>query len=354
MAAWGAPCATVALRYGGGGVMRSVNSAEQGATKARLSMSLVPGPLTQPLLAGDVVPQGVDVAMTATSSVDRNSRQMLDLAFDVAEMSLATFLKAREQGRPLVGLPVFTGRRFLQPCVLVAASAGVETPADLAGKRVGLPQFWMTSSVWHRGILQQQHGVAQAAVTWYTITEERFAGLGPPAGVVVRNVPTARDGPPDRALEERLLAGELDAIMLPRASNALAAQTERVRQPYRDLVQAQREYYERTGVFPIMHFVVMREELATRHPWLVESLCAAFGAAKARALAAGAGPEPPIAGLAPAETAALFGDDPWPYGLARNRRALETFVAFATSQGLLARPPEVEQLFAPASPHLFE
>src|SRR5215212_5972710 len=124
--------------------MSAAHPTEQAAARLKLSMSLVPGPLTQPVLAGEVVPQGVDVSVAAGKSVDGNSRQMLNLAFDVAEMSLATFLKAREQGTPLIGLPIFTGRRFLQPCVLAAASAAVETPADLAGKRVGLPQFWMT------------------------------------------------------------------------------------------------------------------------------------------------------------------------------------------------------------------
>ena len=333
--------------------MSTVNPTEKAATRLHLSMSLVPGPLTQPVLAGEVVPQGTDVAVTAGRSVDGNSRQMLNLAFDVAEMSLATFLKAREQGTPLIGLPIFTGRRFLQPCVLVSARAGLEWPSDLGGKRVGLPQFWMTSSLWHRGILQQQHGVAQDAVAWLTITEERFAGLGTPPGVTLRDVPADGSGPPDRALEELLLAGELDATMTPRPGDALAARTDRVRQPYRDLPRVQREYYESTGVFPIMHFVVMREELDAQHPWLAESLCAAFVAAKERAIAAGAGPEPPIAGSSPRETAAVFGDDSWPYGLARNRRTLETFVQFATSQGLLQRPVSVDELFAPSTRQLF-
>src|ERR687893_111997 len=99
--------------------MSSAHPSEQ-ATRLKLSMSLVPGPLTQPVLAGEVVPRGTDVSVAAGKSVDGNSRQMLNLAFDVAEMSLATFLKAREQGTPLIGLPIFTGRRFLQPCVLAA------------------------------------------------------------------------------------------------------------------------------------------------------------------------------------------------------------------------------------------
>lgn len=334
--------------------MSAAQPSQQAATRLRLSMSLVPGPLTQPVLAGDVVPAGTDVAVTAGKSVDGNSRQMLNLAFDVAEMSLATFLKAREQGTPLIGLPIFTGRRFLQPCVLVSTRAGIERPSDLAGKRVGLPQFWMTSSLWHRGILEQQHGVAQDAVAWHTITEERFAGLEMPPYVTLRRGAAEGSGPPDGFLQELLLAGELDATMTPRPGDELARRDSRVRQLYRDVVQTQREYYLSTGVFPIMHFVVMRAELDAQHPWLAESLCAAFAAAKARTRAAGAGPEPPIAGMAPAEVAAVFGEDSWPYGLERNRRTLETFVGFATRQGLLHQPIPVDELFAPSTRHLFE
>jgi 4,5-dihydroxyphthalate decarboxylase len=334
--------------------MSTANPTEQAATQLPLSMSLVPGALTRPLLAGDVVPHGTEVTITTGKSVDGNSRQMLNLAFDVAEMSLATFLKAREQGTPLIGLPIFTGRRFLQPCVLVSAGADVASPADLAGKRVGLPQFWMTSSLWHRGILQQQHGVAQDAVTWYTMTEERFAGLGTPPGVTLRSIAADGGGPPDGSLQELLLEGALDATMTPRPGDELARRDRRVRQLYSDPVQAQRDYYASTGVFPIMHFVVMREELDAQHPWLAESLCAAFVTAKAQAMAAGAGLEPPIAGFSADEARAVFGDDTWPYGLGRNRRALETFVEFATTQGLLQQPVAIDDLFAPSTRHLFE
>jgi 4,5-dihydroxyphthalate decarboxylase len=333
--------------------MSAADVTQGAASKLQLSMSLVPGPLTQPVLAGEVVPEGTQVFVTAGKSVDGNSRQMLNLAFDVAEMSLATFLKAREQGTPLIGLPIFTGRRFLQPCVLVATSAGITSPADLAGKRVGLPQFWMTSSLWHRGILHQQHGVAQDAVQWQTTTEERFPGLSMPPNVTLRSV-AAGSGSPDASLQEQLLAGELDATMTPRPGDDLARRDSRVRQPYPDVVQTQREYYQVTGVFPIMHFVVMREELAAQHPWLPESLCAAFVAAKERAIASGAGPEAPIAGASPEETAAVFGPDSWPYGLQRNRRTLETFVEFATTQGLLQQSVAVDELFAPSTRHLFE
>ncbi|HZU05239.1 MAG TPA: hypothetical protein VFB73_04645 [Chloroflexota bacterium] len=328
--------------------MRVVEQSKEAGGQPHLRMSLIPGALTEPLFAGGVVPQGMVVSISEGRSIDNNSRQMLQLAYDIAEMSLATFLKAREQGVPLIGIPIFTGRRFLQSCVLVAAAAGIETPADPRGKRVGMPQFWMTSSVWHRGILQQQHGIAQDVIIWYTAVEERLGDLAIPTGVEMRRVPS------NRSLDELLLDGELDAMMLPRPRDALVKATGHVRQLYRDLLQAQREYYIATGVFPIMHLVVMREELDQQYPWLAESLCTAFQVAKRRAGVAGVGPKPPIKGSSPAEIAAVFGDDPWSYGLARNRRTLETFIEFAVTQGLLVQAMSVDTLFASSSRHLFE
>jgi 4,5-dihydroxyphthalate decarboxylase len=333
--------------------MAAVTPPEQ-TGRLQISMSLVPGPLTRPILAGAVAPQGVTVSLNESKTVDGNSRRMLDLAYDVAEMSLATFLKAREQGTPLIGLPLFTGRRFLQPCVLVSASSGIQSPAELRGKRVGLPQFWMTSSVWHRGILQQQHGVGQNEVAWQTISEERFDNLNTPSNVTLRSVATDGSGPPDRGLDLLLLDGELDATMTPRPGGELARRDSRVRQPYSDLARTQREYFQSTGVYPIMHFVVMREELNQQQPWLAETLCTAFQAAKDHAIASGEGPGAPIAGDTPEDAEAVFGSDPWAFGLSRNRRTLETFVDFATTQGLLDQPAAIDDLFVPSTRNLFD
>lgn len=310
-----------------------------------LSASLVPGPLTAPLLDGDVVPEGINWTLSAERSVDRNSRHMLALGFDVGEMSLATFLKAREQGVPFLGLPIFTGRRFLQPCVLCDQAAGITELGDLAGKKVGLPQFWMTSSVWHRGILQQ-HGVNQREITWYTAGDERLPGLGPPPGVEVQCV----QGQP---IQELLLTGQIDAVLLPRPVDALAAEREGLTRPFGDVVRAQRDYFAATGVFPIMHFVVLREELAHAYPWLPERLCHAFQKAREWAVQTGHGPDQPIVGLPDELSRALFPTDPWTYGLAPNRRALEMFLEFATTQGLLAQAPKLESLFVPSVDHLF-
>jgi len=322
-------------------------SSSSGATPLRLVLSAIPAPLTEPVLQGEATPRGVELSTQRAGSVDGNSRQMLTLAFDVAEMSFATFLRAREDGVPLVGLPIFTGRRFLQPGITVRADAAVRTPADLAGKRVGLPQFWMTSSVWHRGVLHSEYGVAQPQVIWYTSREERMDSLVMPDDVEVRATPEGT------APEALLAAGELDGLMMPRPGKTGGEGPSRIVQPFDDLGQTQRDYYRRTGVFPIMHFVVMKETLDREHPGLAASLCEAFAEAKDKAVTSGADLAP-VEGDSPEQTRALFGEDPWAYGLARNRPALETFLGYAREQGLVQRDVSVEELFAPSTRHLFE
>lgn len=323
------------------------------AAVAELTLSVIPSPLTRPVLSGQVATPGVVLRTQEARSVDDNSRRMLDLGFDVGEMSLATFTKAREQGVPLVALPLFTGRRFLQSSVTVARSAGIRDLTELRGKRVGLPQFWMTSSVWHRLVLRQMHGVSQEQVTWVTTAPERMEALGMPKGVDVRQDTSGRSP------RELMEAGEIDAIMSPRAGPPARAGAQSdddiATSAYADPVAAQRDYYERTRIFPIMHMVVMREDVAQREPGLVAGLCAAFQRAKetGRAEAIEDARERPIAGGDPEDVRELMGDDPWPYGIAPNRHALEKFLQDARDQGLIQRAMAVDELFPPSLPESF-
>lgn len=244
-----------------------------------LSISLVPSPLTAPILDARVAVNGVSLAPNAARSVDENTRAMPNGAFDVAEMSLATFLRAREDGAELIGLPVFPGRRFFQPGVVVRHDAGIDSPREMVGRRVGLPQYWLTSSVWHRGVLRDQFGVVPEEADWVTVVPER--GEAPyPAGVRV----VARDGGTIPAL---LSAGEIDAALVPRPATP-GAYGDAAGCIFADVVGAQRDYYAATGLFPIMHFIVIRAELADAAPDLVAALFRAFEAAKARTLAEGA------------------------------------------------------------------
>jgi hypothetical protein len=304
----------------------------------QLTMSLVPGPLTDPIISGDVTVAG-DAAWSIVSgpSVDSNSRKMLDGAFDVAEMSFATFLKAFELGRDLIGLPLFTGRGFLQPGLICSTKSGIKRAEELAGKRVGVPQFWMTSSVWHRGVLEQQHGVKQDAITWLTASEERFENLVFPKGVSVERLPESV------SFQDALTQGLVDATMSP-PRGAPKSMNPAITSPYADLAQAERDYYAATKVFPIMHFVVMKNSLNAELPWLAKAVVDAFGAAKQRAAAAGAlgGIVP---GMTPEEERRLLGDDPWAFGLEANKAAVGAFFGFAHGQHWVPPSVNVESCF---------
>jgi 4,5-dihydroxyphthalate decarboxylase len=283
------------------------------------SVSLVESALTLPLLQGSVRAEGLQ--FQAARSVDDNSRRMLEGAFDIAEMSLATFVRAVGQGEPLVGLPVFPGRRFVQANMFVHRDAAIATPQGLAGQRVAVPQYWLTSSVWHRGLLSDEFGVDPQSIEWFTTASERGATPLPPGVQVTRVEGTSIV----QLFEQR----RIDAALLPRpltrelseagATNLLA-----------DTTTTQQAYFARTGIFPIMHFIAMRRSLASEQPQLVVALCKAFEAC-VRAV-------PNVdahAGL------------PGPVGLAPNRATLERFFGYARDQGLVRNLPALAELFVP-------
>lgn len=297
-------------------------------------MSLIPGALTDPVLRSEVPIEGdAELTITAGTSVDRNSRMMLDGAFDIAEMSFSTYIKARELGKDLIGLPIFTGRGFLQPGLICSSASGIRKPEDIASKRVGLPQFWMTSSVWHRLILEQQHGVHQDAVKWFTAAEERFDEVPVPAGVSIQRLEEGL------GVKEALGKNKVDAIMVPPRGVAESSD-DSSRSPYENLSEAQRAYYAKTGVFPIMHFVVMRDSLRTEQPGLATAIGAAFDTAKKRAEQSGA---------LPATTPGIpAGTDAWAFGLDKNQAALEAFLGFSRAQSWVAKTRTVQDFFVKA------
>ena len=305
----------------------------------KISLALVPSPLTTPLLDGTVKIEGVAIVPHAARSVDDNSRAMLGGGFDVAEMSLATFARAKDGGAALTGLPIFPGRRFTQPGIALRKASGIASPRELAGRRIGLPQYWLTSSVWHRGVLQHEYGVAPDAVEWVTVVAERGEAKFP-AGVRV----TPRVG---AKIPELLASGEIDAALMPRPITVKdygpTAGT-----AFADVAAEQRGYLSRTGTFPIMHFIVVRTELLDASPELPRVLRAAFESAKRRALADSRSRrdlELPVHGLDMDLALAVFGGDAWPYGLARNRAVLDTFFGYAQEQGLVRHKPSVDALF---------
>jgi 4,5-dihydroxyphthalate decarboxylase len=311
-----------------------------------VKFSVMPTGLTAPITSGAVQVDGVELEIFTPKTTDQNSRAMLELKFDVAEISIAAYLKALELGLPLKAIPVFTsGRRFVQSGIYLSRSSGLSSADELAGRAIGLPQYWISSCIWQRHLLSRMHGVAASKVQWVTIEAERFAG-GPPADVPLRTVPGGD-------LAGLMRDGQIDACML-QGGRALPAELAELTVPaYPDLVAAEHAYYERDGVLPLMHVPVIKQELLEQRPEIAAALLQAYAQAKQIAVAdpRTEWPVPPL-GHTLEQLRGLLGD-PWPYGLTANRPALETFLTAAADQGLVARRYDVDELFVADLPTEF-
>jgi 4,5-dihydroxyphthalate decarboxylase len=285
------------------------------------SCSLIDSALTRPILDGAVSDPSLDITFTA-ATVDENSRAMIAGKLDVAEMSMATHVQARDRGLDLIAIPVFMGRRFLQPCVAFARSTKIGSPAELRGKRIGLPQFWMTSSMWHRGLLEHEYGVPATQVEWVTTQPERLdAGFSPGAGV--KNV----GDHPLSQLPELLDEGTVDVLFAPRP----LPRDGKLSFLFDDPVKTSLEYRARTGIYPLLHTIVLKSSLAAKAPALFEL----FRRSKAYAYEhpGAVEIESPIAGLDFEQARKALGD-PYPLGIAANADALEAFLTYSAEQAL--------------------
>jgi 4,5-dihydroxyphthalate decarboxylase len=306
---------------------------------------------TMPLIVGDVRPAGIDLTFLRMYPEEVFWRMTRHAEFDAAEMSLSSYLLRRSRGDDAVlAIPVYPSREFRHSCIWVRSDAGIETPGHLKGRRMGVPEYQMTAAVWIRGLLSDDYGVAPSDLDWfsgglYQPGREEKLPISIP-GVQITAIQA------HQTLSEMLLDGELDAIMGPRPPSGFPGP--KVRRLFEDFKAVEQAYFRRTGVFPIMHTVVVRRELLEREPWVARSLYDAFCEAKARATAQ-LSEAVVLAVTLPwliaevESTQALMGEDYWPYGLERNRAALETLVRYSCEQGLAQRAVAIEELFAPTT-----
>ncbi len=298
-----------------------------------ISVTLIASALTEPILSGNVADSALDLDLS-TATVDENSRAMIGGRYDIAEMSMATYVQARSRGHELMALPIFMGRRFLQPCVACAPSAHIASASDLRGKRVALPQFWMTSSMWHRGLLVHEYGVAARDINWVTTQPERLdVGFSPDVRVTTVE---------DRPLPSLVLDGTVDAIFAPRPP----ARDGKLAFLFEDPVATSLEYRRRTGIYPLMHTIVVREPLLRDTPGLAASLYELFTRSRDFAYAhpSAVEIESPIAGLTFEAARAALGD-PYPYGRAINTAAIDAFLGYAAEQALTAEKLDIDETF---------
>ena len=316
----------------------------------RLKLTLACGDyeILRPLKDGAVTPDGIELTvLTAMDSATRHWRFLRRGEFDVAEVSASSYIAARDRGWPFRAIPVFPHRRFRHGFAFVNTAAGVGTPGDLAGRRVGAKSFMTTAIVWLRGILQHEHGLLPRSVEWVTELDEDV-GWTPPPDLRVSQIPEGQ------SLEAMLLAGDIDALLSPDLIKPLLDRDPRVARLFADHETVEADYHRRTGIFPIMHVAGLRAELAERHPWVPINLYNAFEQAKSLAMRRMRDPRlVPLAWYREAweRQEALLGPDPWEYGLSRrNRHTLDTLAGYSHEQGLTGRHMPVDELFEDVSP----
>ena len=323
--------------------------------KLQLSIAMTLNPRTRPILEGTVTPEGIDLIPTVLHPSEMFWRQLRFADFDVSELSFSSLMIAKAKGdERWVGLPVFTTRHFFQTWALVRRDAGIESPADMKGKRVGVPDYQQTAAVWSRGMLEHEWGVAPKDMEFWmervpSLSHGGATGFKPPPGVTVHQIPREQN------IGTMMLSGELDATLhytinpnlVDRATADLWNHPD-IRPLFPDPFAEGARYYRKTGIFPINHGMAIRKELADRHPWVVLNLYKAFERANEIAnrqriehlefhLAAG---------LLSPEAGEALRTPLVRYGIKANRNVLETAARYSREQGLTPRLMALEEVFA--------
>ncbi len=311
----------------------------------KLSLTLACGDyeIVRPLIRGRVEVDGVDLTiLTDMDSATRHWRFLNNGEFDVAELSGSSFLAAHDNNLPFRAVPVFLHRRFRHGFIFVNTGKGISKPADLKGRKVGVKTLMTTAVLWMRGILQHEYGVPLNSIEWVAEIENDVDVALPP-DLKYSCLPN------DKSVDAMLAEGELDAVLHSDLVKPFLAHDPRVARLFPDHKAEEMAYYQRTGIFPIMHVLAIRQSLADEHPWLAIGLFRAFNEAKALAMKRMANPRiVPLAWYRAAweEQERILGPDPWEYGLTgKNRKVLETLVGYSHEQGLIKKKPALEQLF---------
>lgn len=319
-------------------------------TRLRLTVGCWDYDRVQALIDGRVRPNGIDVTFLNLIVEETFFRMLRNREFDVSELSMSSYVVSLfKPERPFIAIPVFPSRFFRHSCVYVNAAAGIERPADLVGKRVGTPEYQMTAPVWIRGILDEHYGVPVDSVTYMTGGEEspnrdEKLKLDLPSNIRVERIG------PGQTLARMLAEGGIDALHTARKPSTFDGL--RVKRLFPNYVEVEQAYWRDTGIFPIMHVIAIRREVYEANRWIAMNLFQAFREAQ-RLCYEGLKETAALKGMLPwfnahvEEAFATMGDDFWPYGVERNRKALATFLRYHHESGLSPRVLDVEEMFAP-------
>lgn len=322
-------------------------------SKLQLSVALGDYDRTRALLDGNVQIDGVDPVYMTLSPEEIFFRAFRNKEFDISEMSFSSYLVKTSQGQnDYVAIPVFLSRAFRHTSIYVRTDV-IKRPEDLKGKRIGIPEYQLTAIVWARALLEDDYGIAPSSVTWVRggIEEpgrpEKIK-LQLPEGIRLENAPEGK------TISQMLSDGELDGFIAPRPPAGAASRNPDVGWLFPDPTATAKDYFKRTGIFPIMHVVGIRKPLLEQHPWLANAAYKAFEQAKSRALKQLADTSATKVTLPFVEeqlkaAKSLMGEDYWSYGVSPNRKTLEAFVRHHHGQGLSHRLMSVDEIFHPST-----
>ncbi|MDM9558319.1 ABC transporter substrate-binding protein [Bordetella petrii] len=322
---------------------------------AKLQLSIAMGDYdrNRALYDGAVQIDGVDPAYMLLNPEEMFFRAFRFQDFDVSELSFSSYLVKHAAGNcPYIAIPVFLSRAFRHTSIYVRKDR-IKAPADLKGKRIGIPEYQLTANVWARAILQDDYGISPADVTW---VRGGIDQPGRPEKIKLRLPDEVRmiDAPADTTISDMLDRGEIDGFMAPRAPFGAARSNPDIGWLFDDPVAVAKDYYRRTGIFPIMHVLGVRKTLAEQHPWLPGALFKAFEQSKAAALEKLSDTSATKVTLPFVEEQLksardTLGDNYWAYGVPDSLKTLEAFTRHHHQQGLSSRHVPVQELFHPST-----
>jgi 4,5-dihydroxyphthalate decarboxylase len=323
--------------------------------KLQLSLAITSNPRTWPVLDGHVKPDGIELVPTILHPSEMFWRQLRFGDFDLSEMSVSSLMMARAGGdERWVGLPIFTTRKFFHTEILVRRDAKIDKPADLKGRRVGVPEYQQTAALWTRGVLQHEFAVPATAMEFWMerVPTHSHAGalsFKAPPGVTIHQIPA------EKSIGSMMVAGELDAVihyirhnnLVDRSTVDLPSHPD-IKTVFPDPVAEGVRFYRKTGIYPINHGMVIRRELAEKHPWAVLNLLKAFEAANdiANQQRIEHVDYHANAGLISPEAAKALRQPIIRHGIKANRHILEAAATYSVEQGLTPRLMKLEQIFA--------
>ena len=320
----------------------------------QLSLAMGDYDRTRPIRDGRVRIDGVDPICMLLSPEEMFFRAFRHQAFDASELSISSYSISVARGDPhYIAIPVFLSRAFRHTSIYIRTDKGIERPQDLRGKRIGVAEYQLSANVWFRGILQDEYGIAPSEITWVR------GGMNTPGRPEKIKVELPADvkveaAPEGATLDAMLRSGEIDGFVGPRAPRCFDEGHPQIDRLFSDTIAEAEAYFRKTQVFPIMHVLGLRRSLAETHPWLPGALLKAFTHAKQMAEEA-LGDTSATKVTMPfvednlSRARRLMGPDIWSYGVAANRKTLDTFLGYHFDQRLSPRRVEVEELFHPAT-----